>query len=171
MWGFETGVFILGTLKRILCHENSRSWFGSLQCKTGCEVTAFMPETKERTELGELRIANEVVGVIAGLAATEVEGVAGMSGGLAGGIAEMLGRRNLSKGVKVEVGEEQAAIDLFVIVEYGVRIPDVAWKIQENVKRAIEGMTGLEVVEVNVHVQGVNFPQAEERVEEQPRVR
>ncbi len=130
-----------------------------------------MPETKERTELGELRIANEVVGVIAGLAATEVEGVAGMSGGLAGGIAEMLGRRNLSKGVKVEVGEEQAAIDLFVIVEYGVRIPDVAWKIQENVKRAIEGMTGLEVVEVNVHVQGVNFPQAEERVEEQPRVR
>ena len=102
-----------------------------------------MPETKERTELGELRIANEVVGVIAGLAATEVEGVAGMSGGLAGGIAEMLGRRNLSKGVKVEVGEEQAAIDLFVVVEYGVRIPDVAWKIQENVKRAIEGMTGL----------------------------
>ncbi|NMB11543.1 MAG: Asp23/Gls24 family envelope stress response protein [Firmicutes bacterium] len=130
-----------------------------------------MAETKERTELGELRIANEVVGVIAGLAATEVEGVAGMSGGLAGGIAEMLGRRNLSKGVKVEVGEEQAAIDLFVIVEYGVRIPDVAWKIQENVKRAIEGMTGLEVVEVNVHVQGVNFPQVEERVEEQPRVR
>ncbi|NMB44981.1 MAG: Asp23/Gls24 family envelope stress response protein [Firmicutes bacterium] len=130
-----------------------------------------MAETKERTELGELRIANEVVGVIAGLAATEVEGVAGMSGGLAGGIAEMLGRRNLSKGVKVEVGEEQAAIDLFVIVEYGVRIPDIAWKIQENVKRAIEGMTGLEVVEVNVHVQGVNFPQVEERVEEQPRVR
>jgi len=130
-----------------------------------------VPETKDRTELGELRIANEVVGVIAGLAATEVEGVAGMSGGLAGGIAEMLGRRNLSKGVKVEVGEEQAAIDLFVIVEYGVRIPDVAWKIQENVKRAIEIMTGLEVVEVNVHVQGVNFPQVEERVEEQPRVR
>ncbi len=130
-----------------------------------------MPETKDRTELGELRIANEVVGVIAGLAATEVEGVAGMSGGLAGGIAEMLGRRNLSKGVKVEVGEEQAAIDLFVIVEYGVRIPDVAWKIQENVKRAIEVMTGLEVVEVNVHVQGVNFLQVEERVEEQPRVR
>ena len=130
-----------------------------------------MPETKERTELGELRIANEVVGVIAGLAATEVEGVAGMSGGLAGGIAEMLGRRNLAKGVKVEVGEEQAAIDLFVVVEYGCRMPDVAWKIQENVKRAIEGMTGLEVVEVNVHVQGVNFPQQEERVEEQPRVR
>lgn len=130
-----------------------------------------MPEKKERTELGELRIANEVVGIIAGLAATEVEGVAGMSGGIAGGIAEMLGRRNLSKGVKVEVGEEQAAVDLFVVVEYGVRIPDVAWQIQENVKRAIESMTGLDVVEVNVHVQGVNFPHTEERAEESHRVR
>lgn len=124
-----------------------------------------MTHTNEKNELGELRIANEVVGIIAGLAATEVEGVAGMSGGVAGGIAEMLGRKNLSKGVKVEVGEEQAAVDLFIIVQYGVRIPDVAWQIQENVKRAIEGMTGLQVVEVNVHIQGVNFPQ-EEKIDE-----
>jgi uncharacterized alkaline shock family protein YloU len=124
-----------------------------------------MSERRERSELGELRIANEVVAVIAGLAATEVEGVAGMSGGIAGGIAEMLGRKNLAKGVKVEVGEEQAAVDLFTIVEYGVHIPSIALKIQENVKRAIESMTGLEVVEVNVHVQGVHFP-AEERGEE-----
>lgn len=124
-----------------------------------------MAEKKDRTELGDVRIANEVVGVIAGLAATDVDGVAGMSGGIAGGIAEMLGRKNLSKGVKVEVGEEQAAIDLFVVVEYGVRIPDIAWQIQENVKRAIETMTGLEVVEVNVHVQGVHFA-SEERIEE-----
>ena len=71
----------------------------------------------------------------------------------------MLGRKNLSKGVKVEVGEEQAAVDLFVVVEYGVRIPDIAWQIQENVKRAIETMTGLEVVEVNVHIQGRPLPQ------------
>src|SRR5690606_39499806 len=91
--------------------------------------------------------------------------LAGMSGGIAGGIAELLGRKNLSKGVKVEVGEEQAAVDLFVVVEYGVRIPEIAYHIQENVKRAIETMTGLEVVEVNVHVQGVHFP-SEERVEE-----
>jgi len=130
-----------------------------------------MAET-ERTELGELRIANEVVAIVAGLAATEVQGVAGMSGGIAGGIAEMLGRKNLSKGVRVEVGEEQAAVDLFVVVEYGVHIPTVAWNIQENVKRAIESMTGLQVVEVNVHVQGVHFPQnEEEKPEEQPRVR
>lgn|SRR5690606_16952927 len=124
-----------------------------------------MAEKKERTELGDIRIANEVVGIIAGLAATDVEGVAGMSGGIAGGIAELLGRKNLSKGVKVEVGEEQAAVDLFVVVEYGVRIPEIAYHIQENVKRAIETMTGLEVVEVNVHVQGVHFP-SEERAEE-----
>lgn len=124
-----------------------------------------MPEKKERTELGDIRIANEVVGVIAGLAATDVDGVAGMSGGIAGGIAELLGRKNLSKGVKVEVGEEQAAVDLFVVVEYGVRIPDIAWQIQENVKRAIETMTGLEVVEVNVHIQGVHFP-SEERYDD-----
>lgn len=130
-----------------------------------------MAET-ERTELGELRIANEVVAIVAGLAATEVQGVAGMSGGIAGGIAEMLGRKNLSKGVRVEVGEEQAAVDLFVVVEYGVHIPTVAWNIQENVKRAIESMTGLQVVDVNVHVQGVHFPQnEEEKPEEQPRVR
>ena len=120
-----------------------------------------MAEKKERTELGDIRIANEVVGVIAGLAATDVAGVAGMSGGIAGGIAELLGRKNLSKGVKVEVGEEQAAIDLFVVVEYGVRIPDISWTIQETVKRAIETMTGLEVVEVNVYIQGVHFPSEE----------
>ncbi|MDO7786389.1 Asp23/Gls24 family envelope stress response protein [Desulforamulus aquiferis] len=116
--------------------------------------------------MGGIRIADDVVGVIAGMAATEVPGVAGMSGGLGGGIAEMLGRKNLSKGVKVEVGEKEAAVDLFIIVEYGVRIPDVASQIQLNVKRAIEGMTGLSVVEVNVHVQGVTFASSENKEED-----
>lgn len=111
----------------------------------------------ENPEYGQIKIADEVVGIIAGLAATEVPGVAGMSGGIAGGIAEMLGRKNLSKGVKVEVGEKEAAIDLFIIVEYGVKIPDVSWQIQESVKKAVETMTGLKVVEVNIHVQGVNL--------------
>ncbi|MDI6870024.1 MAG: Asp23/Gls24 family envelope stress response protein [Bacillota bacterium] len=122
-------------------------------------------ERESRSDMGTIRIANEVVGIIAGLAATEVEGVAGMSGGLAGGIAELLGRKNLSKGVKVEVGEKEAAADLFIITEYGVQIPEVATKVQENVKRAIESMTGLSVVEVNVHVQGVHFPQEEKQEE------
>ncbi|MEG6615900.1 Asp23/Gls24 family envelope stress response protein [Peptococcaceae bacterium 1198_IL3148] len=120
----------------------------------------------EQNTLGTIRIADEVVGIIAGLAATEVPGVAGMSGGIGGGIAEMLGRKNLSKGVKVEVGEKEAAVDLHVIVEFGVPIPAVATNIQSNVKQAIEGMTGLNVVEVNVHVQGVEFPK-EEKVEEE----
>jgi uncharacterized alkaline shock family protein YloU len=115
---------------------------------------------------GAIRIADDVVAIIAGLAATEVEGVAGMSGGIAGGIVEMLGRKNLAKGVKVEVGEKEAAIDIFVIVLYNVRIPDVALKIQENVKKAIETMTGLKVVEVNVHVQGVSFPTLEAKEED-----
>ncbi|MDH7576222.1 MAG: Asp23/Gls24 family envelope stress response protein [Bacillota bacterium] len=125
-------------------------------------VDGKVEETSRTTSLGAIRIANEVVAVIAGLAATEIEGIAGMSGGIAGGIAEMLGRRNLSRGVKVEVGEREAAVDLFVIVEFGVRIPDVAVRVQENVKQAIESMTGLAVVEVNVHVQGVHFPEAQE---------
>ena len=116
-------------------------------------------EKTEHNDVGSIRIADEVVGIIAGLAAMEVTGVAGMSAGLVGGIAEMLGKKNLSKGVKVEVGEREAAVDLFIIVEYGVRIPDVALRVQENVKRAIESITGLDVVEVNIHVQGVGFIQ------------
>lgn len=96
----------------------------------------------DNNELGIIKISEEVVSIIAGLAATEIKGVAGMSGGFVGGIAEKLGMKNLSKGVKVSVGEKEAAVDLFVIVDYGVKIPDVAWQIQENVKRAIETMTG-----------------------------
>jgi len=110
------------------------------------------------SDFGTIRIADDVVSTIAGLAAMEVEGVAAMSGGIAGGIAEVLGRRNLSKGVKVEVGTEETKIDIFIVVKYGVRIPDVAWEIQENVKKAVETMTGLRVLQVNVHVQGVSFP-------------
>ena len=107
--------------------------------------------------IGNIRIANEVVAIIAGLAATEVTGVAGMSGGLAGDIFEILRGRNLAKGVKVEVGEKETAIDLFIIVEYGIRIPDISWEIQNRVKKAVETMTGLSVVEVNIHVQAVNI--------------
>jgi uncharacterized alkaline shock family protein YloU len=123
-------------------------------------------ERKLNSELGSIRIADEVVSIVAGLAATEIDGVASMSGGIAGGIAEALGRKNFSKGVKVDVGEEEAAADLFLIVRYGARIPDVAWAVQENVKKAIENMTGLSVQKVNVHVQGVHFPQSPKGEEE-----
>ncbi|WP_407308310.1 Asp23/Gls24 family envelope stress response protein [Desulfosporosinus sp. SB140] len=122
--------------------------------------------------LGSIRIADEVVEVIAGLAASEVEGVVGMSGGLVGDLAHMLGRnKNLSKGVKVEVGEHEVAVDLFIVVDYGVSIPDVAFKVQEAVKEAIESMTGLKVVEANVHVQGVNFKPLPEIKEEDFRLK
>ncbi len=123
----------------------------------------------QREQAGSIRIADEVVKVIAGLATIEVKGVAGMSGGLAGGIAEMLGRKNLSRGIKVEVGEKEAAVDVFVIVDFGIRIPDVAAEIQEKVKDAVERMTGLTVVEVNVNVQGVAF--ASELKDEEHRVK
>ena len=83
-----------------------------------------------KTDMGSIQIAPEVIEIIAGLATVEVQGVAGMSGGLAGGIAELLGRKNLSKGVKVEVGQREAAIDVSIIIEYGNRIPEVASDIQ-----------------------------------------
>lgn len=120
----------------------------------------------EKTDMGTIQIAPEVIEVIAGLAAVEVDGVAGMSGGFAGGIAELLGRKNLSKGVKVEVGQREAAVDVSIIVEYGNRIPEVASEIQRNVKRSIEMMTGLHVVEVNVHIHDVHFKTAEKPDEE-----
>ena len=121
---------------------------------------------KKDSSLGAIRIADEVVSIIAGLAATEVDGIAGMSGGIAGGIAEMLGRKNFAKGVKVEVGEKEAAVDLYIIVKYGVRIPDIALAVQEHGKQAIETLTGLSVVEVNVHVQGVGFPEENAKADE-----
>lgn len=104
-----------------------------------------------------IKISADVVAVIAGVAVSEVPGVFGMAGGFAGGISEVLsGKKNLSKGIKVEVGEKETKIDVNIIVEYGTRIPDVAFEIQNRVKKAVETMTGLKVVETNVHIQGVN---------------
>ncbi|HHU63171.1 MAG TPA: Asp23/Gls24 family envelope stress response protein [Clostridiales bacterium] len=127
--------------------------------------------TKAIDQGGKISFEDEVIAIIAGIAATEVEGVAAMSGGIVGGIAEKLGMKNLSKGVKVEVGEKETAVDLYIIVEYGCRIPEVAWNIQENVKKAVESMTGLKVVEVNIHVQGINFGKETKEVRDQQRVK
>ncbi len=103
-----------------------------------------------------IKISDEVVATIAGMAASEVNGVANMNGGLVGGITEMLGKK--TKGVKVQVGEKETTIDISLTVEYGARIPDIAWEVQNKVKTQVESMTGLKVVAVNVIVQGVNFP-------------
>lgn len=113
-------------------------------------------EEEAREENG-IKIADDVVAVIAGVAVSEVPGVYSMAGGFAGGITEVLsGKKNMSKGIKVEVGDKETKIDVNIIVEYGTRIPDVAFEIQNRVKKAVETMTGLKVIEVNVHVQGVN---------------
>ena len=115
-------------------------------------------EIQEIEESNEgIKISNDVVAVIAGVAVSEVPGVASMSGGFAGGISEVLsGKRNLSKGIKVDADEKEVKIDVNIIVEYGSRIPDVAFEIQNRVKKSVEGMTGLKVEEVNVHIQGVD---------------
>ena len=104
-----------------------------------------------------IKISNDVVAVIAGVAVSEVRGVASMQGGFAGGIGEVLsGKKNLAKGIKVDAEEGKVKIDVNIIVEYGTRIPDIAFEIQNRVKTSVETMTGLKVEEVNVHVQGVN---------------
>ncbi len=112
---------------------------------------------EEVKEAEGIKISNDVIAVIAGVAASEVPGVAAMAGGLTGGITEALkGKKNLAKGIKVDATDSTAKIDVNIIVEYGSRIPDVAFEIQNRVKKSVESMTGLKVTEVNVHVQGVN---------------
>ena len=133
------------------------------------EVVELDEEIK--TENEGIQISSDVVAVIAGVAVSEVQGVSGMSGGFAGGITEVLsGKKNLAKGIKVEINDDIAKIDVNIIVEYGSRIPDVAFEIQNRVKKSVENMTGLKVEEVNVHVQGVNtdtvINEKEEKTEE-----
>ncbi len=115
-------------------------------------------------ENGNVNISDEVVSVIASLAASEVKGVASMGGGISGGFAELLGKKNLSKGVKITVNEKSVVLDLSVIVEYGAKIPDVAWELQEKVKNEVEAMTGLKVEGVNISVDGVNVPKLDKEV-------
>ena len=115
-----------------------------------------------------LNISEEVIAIIAGIAAGEVEGVAGMSLGFVDGVSEIFGKKKYSKGVKVDIDGDSVVIDIYVIVSYGVRIPDVAWSIQTNVKSSVENMTGLTVKSVNINVQGVNFDKKNEEVVEVP---
>lgn len=115
-----------------------------------------------------VKIANEAVATYAGIAVSEVQGVYGMSGGFAGLTEALSGKKNFTKGIKVDVNDKNAKIDVSIIVEYGARIPDVAFEIQSRVKGSVENMTGLKVLEVNVHVQGVHTKtEKEEKVEVQ----
>ena len=130
-------------------------------------------ETVEQNTENGIEISNDVIAVIAGVAVSEVQGVSSMSGSFAGGISEVLsGKKNLAKGIKVESDGEETKIDVNIVVEYGSRIPDVAFEIQNRVKKAVESMTGLKVSEVNIHVQGVktdlesNIAEVENKTEE-----
>ena len=111
----------------------------------------------EKEKIGEVQIADEVVAIIAGLAATEVEGVDSMAGTIPNELVGKLGMKNLSKGVKVDVTEEHVSVDLSLNIRYGYNIPSVSEQVQEKVSTAIENMTGLTVLDVNVKIAGVNM--------------
>lgn len=124
----------------------------------------------EEMQNGNIRISDDVVATIAGLAALETPGIAGMSGGISEGLAKRLSGKNVQKGVSVEVGQLEAAIDLRVIVQFGIPIQAVCRQLQDNVRQAVQDMTGLHVVEVNVKVEGVAFKDDDKEEAQPPRV-
>lgn len=107
------------------------------------------------SELGNIRIADDVVKTIAAKAASDVEGVYKLAGGVVDEVSKMLGKKRLTNGVKVEVGEKECSIEVYIIVEYGYKIPHVAQEVQEAVLTAVSNLSGLKVVEVNIYVQNV----------------
>lgn len=116
---------------------------------------------------GKVEIAPEVIEVIAGIAASEVEGVAGMRGNFATGVVERLGKKNHGKGVKVDISETGIKVEVYCTMKFGVSIPTVAQKIQDNIRQTLLNMTALEPEEVNIHIVGVQF---ENQKQEQPEV-
>lgn len=115
--------------------------------------------------LGKVEIAPEVIEVIAGIAAAEVEGVAQMRGNFATGVVERLGKKNHGKGVKVELTEDGIKVDVYCLMKFGVSIPTVASKVQDNIRQALLNMTALEAEEVNVHIVGIQFENQKQELE------
>src|SRR3954469_597599 len=119
---------------------------------------------------GKVEIAPEVIEVIAGIAASEVEGVASMRGNFATGVVEKLGKKNHGKGIKVELTESGIKVDVFCMMKFGVSIPSVAQKVQDNIRQTLLNMTALTAEEVNIHVVGIQFenhkiePEIEEEI-------
>lgn len=111
----------------------------------------------EHTGLGKVEIAPEVIEVIAGIAASEVEGIAAMQGNFATGVVEAFGKKSHKKGVKVELSDDAIVIDLFVKLTFGVSIPEVAQKAQANIRQTLKTMTALEISEINIHVVGIEM--------------
>lgn len=116
----------------------------------------------------QVKISDEVIAAIASVAASQVQGVAAMAGNIVGDIGgAILGRKNVAKGVRVSSGEKDVSLDLYLAVKYGARIPEVAFKVQESVKKSVEGMTDLKVSQVNIHIQGVTFQETAKPGEDQ----
>ncbi len=129
------------------------------------EVTVEAENQAEET-IGNIKISVDVVSTIAGIAASEIEGVSCMYTSFVDGVVQRLGaKKNASKGVKVDMGPDSVGIDLYIIVEYGVKIPELAWSIQENVKTNVESMTGLQVSKVNIHIEGISFKKEDQETE------
>jgi uncharacterized alkaline shock family protein YloU len=121
---------------------------------------------EEGTDLGSIRIHNHVIAVIARLAAMKVPGVVEMSGSLVDGLAGVIGKKPKDRGIRVDLEENNVVLELNVVLDYGVAIPNVAWQLQNDVRQAVEQMTGKNVRAVNVVVQGVRIPGHEQRGEE-----
>lgn len=132
--------------------------------------TTVNPEfnTETNADGGAVNISDEVVAVIASMAANEVEGIAGMVSGVAGGFAELLGMKNISKGVRCVRDGDTVSIDLSIIVKYGAKIPDISWKLQNKVKNDVEAMTGLIVKSVNLSVEGISVADDEPQTKPEP---
>ncbi|SDN40698.1 Asp23/Gls24 family envelope stress response protein [Alkalicoccus daliensis] len=123
--------------------------------------------SEDKNELGKVEISPEVIEVITGLAAIEIEGVDHLRGNFASGVAERLGRKSThSKGVKVEQAEDSITLDVFIVTKYGYSIPEVGKKVQENIVQTLKTMTAINVLHVNIHVTGVQF---ETKIEPEPR--
>lgn len=121
------------------------------------EENLTMVEMNENAGMGKVEIAPEVIEVIAGIAASEVDGLMSMRGNFAAGVVERLGKKNHGKGVKVELSEQSIKVDIYCVMKFGVSIPKVAQEVQDNIRQTLLNMTALEADEVNVHVVGVQF--------------
>lgn len=131
----------------------------------GSEEAVLKPDPKKEGD--SIRISSEVVAVITSIISSDVPGVAGMSGGVVGGIAERLGRQDMTRGIKVQVNEDRVTIDLNIIVEYGISIVDTTDNLKKEIRDNVEKTTGLKVEAININVLGISLPEEEEK-EEKP---
>jgi len=129
-------------------------------------VNNILEMSSGSNNLGKIEIAPEVIEVIAGIAASEVEGVSAMRGNFAAGVVEKLGKKNHGKGVKVDLTENGIKVDVFCMMKFGVSIPNVAQQVQDNIRQALKNMTAIDLDEVNIHIVGIQFDTQKTDIEE-----